>query len=107
MHQAARDGGLSGSDLAREDDEAPALGDALQEMAERLYMALAHIEVLGIGGNGEGVLLQAEKFVIHRAAVSSHLSAETMPYCGIIRALFCQFYFIRLFSSENSQRSAK
>ena len=102
MHEAARDSGLSGADLAREDDEAASLGDALEEMAERFYMALAHIEILGVRGNGEGVLLETEKFVIHRAAVQFTSSgAGTMRYKGIIRALFFQFYFIRLFSSEN------
>ena len=69
MHEAARDRGLSGADLAREDDEAASLGDAFEEMAERFYMALAHIEILGVRGNGEGILLETEKFVIHRAAV--------------------------------------
>ena len=102
MHEAARDSGLSGADLAREDDEAASLGDTLEEMAERFYMALAHIEILGVRGNGEGVLLETEKFVIHRAAVQFTSSgAGTMRYKGIIRALFFQFYFIRLFSSEN------
>ena len=87
MHEAARYRGLSGSDLAREDDEAASLGDALEEMAERFYMALAHIEILGVRGNGEGVLLETEKFVIHRAAVQFTSSgAGTMRYKGIIRA---------------------
>ena len=65
LEKAAADGGLAGADLAREQDEAAAAADAVQQVRQRLAVALAHVEIARVGGEGERLLLQAEEPHVH------------------------------------------
>ena len=53
LQKRTDDGGLAGADLAGQLDEAAGFRDAVQQMSERLRVALAHEEIARIGRDGE------------------------------------------------------
>ena len=65
FEEAAADGGLAGADLAREQHEAAAPVHAVQQVGERLAVALAHEQVARIGRDRERLVLQAEELRVH------------------------------------------
>ena len=65
LEEAAADGRLAGADLAREQHEAAAAADAVEQVRQRLAVALAHVEVARIRRERERLLLQAEEPHVH------------------------------------------
>ena len=51
LHEAAAHGGLAGADFPRQQHETAAAAHAVQQMRERLTVALAHEQVAGIGSD--------------------------------------------------------
>jgi hypothetical protein len=56
---------LAGADLAREQDEAAAAADAVEQVRQRLAVALAHVEITRVRRERERLLLQAEEAHVH------------------------------------------
>ena len=65
LEEAAADGRLAGADLAAQQDEAAAAAEAVEQVRERLAMALAHEQVARIGRDRERLLLQPEELRVH------------------------------------------
>ncbi len=65
LEEAAAHGGLAGADLAAEQHEAAAAVHAVQQVRERLAVALAHEQVARVRGDREGLVLQAEEGRVH------------------------------------------
>ncbi len=75
LQKAAADGGFAGADVAREQHKAAAraagrlvrAGHAVQQVRQRLAVALAHEQVTRVRRDGKRVLRQAEMVRVHRA----------------------------------------
>jgi hypothetical protein len=78
LDEAAAHRGLAGADLARQQDEAAAAADAVQQVGQRLAMALAHEEVARIGRDRERLLLQVEVVSVHTKG-----NAYCALHCGL------------------------
>jgi hypothetical protein len=65
LEKAAADRRLACADLAREQDEAAAAADAVEQVGERLAVALAHVEVARVRRERERLLLEAEEPRVH------------------------------------------
>ena len=68
LEEAAADGRLAGADLAREQHEAATSADAVEQVRERLAVALAHEEVARVRRERERLLPEAEEPRIHGRA---------------------------------------
>src|SRR5262249_60569579 len=66
LQERAADGGLSGSNLARQLYEASALAEAVEEMGERLDVRVAQVEVARIRRQRERPLRQPKVYGGHR-----------------------------------------
>ena len=66
LEQGTDEGRLAGAHFAGELDEAAAFLDAVDEVRERLPVPLAQVEVAGIGGDREWLLVKAEEAGVHR-----------------------------------------
>ena len=74
LQEAAADGGLAGADVAGEQHKAAAgtacvmarAGHAIQQVRQRLPVALAHEQVARVGRDRKRVLRQAEMLRVHR-----------------------------------------
>ena len=66
LEEAAAHRGLAGADLAGEQHEAAAAAHAVQQVRQRLAVALAHEEVARIRRDRERPLLQPEVTLVHR-----------------------------------------
>ena len=68
LQQAPADAGVAGPHLTRQLDEPAALPDAVEEVGERLLMALAHVEEARVRRDREGRFLQGEMGQVHRVS---------------------------------------
>ena len=71
LQEAAHDGCLAGTDLARQQHEATAAAHAIQQVRQRLAVALAHEQKTGVGGEREGLAAQAEERRVHGARIAA------------------------------------
>ncbi len=65
LQQAAGDGGFAGAHFAGQQHKAAAILQSIVEMSKGFAVALAHIEVLGIGRDGKRVFREAEELCVH------------------------------------------
>ncbi|MPM36844.1 hypothetical protein SDC9_83448 [bioreactor metagenome] len=65
LQKAAAHRGLAGADLARQQHEAAARVQPVEQMRQRLAVAVAHEQVSRVGRNGKGLVLQPEKRGVH------------------------------------------
>jgi hypothetical protein len=65
LEKAARDGGLAGADLAGEQHEAAAAAHAVQQMRQRLAVALAHEQEVGVGRERKRLASESEVRRVH------------------------------------------
>ena len=68
LQEAAADGGLAGPDLARQQHEAATSVQPIQQMGQRLAVALTHEQVMRVRRDRERRLFQAEEGRVHGAA---------------------------------------
>ena len=74
LHETAANGGFAGANVASQQHKATASAArrthrpcyAIQQMGQRLPVALAHEQVTRIGRDGKRVLVQAEVVRVHR-----------------------------------------
>jgi hypothetical protein len=71
LQQAPDECRLARPDLARQLDEAAALGDPVEKMRERVRVPRAHVEITRIRGDRERLLVESEEVGIHVAALSA------------------------------------
>ena len=96
LKEAAADGGLAGANVTCEQHKAPARtaayatvgpvgpSHAVQQVRQRLAVALAHEEVAWVRGNGERVLRQPEVLRIHSSSsipIGKGGSHHRLPNC--------------------------
>ena len=65
LEQAADQRGLAGTDFAGELNESAALGNAVEQVGQRVGMALAHVQVARVRSDGKGFFRQSEKLGVH------------------------------------------
>ncbi len=68
LEEAAHDGGLAGADLAGQQHEAAAALQPVEQVRQRLAVALAHVEEARVRRDREGFALQAEGGGVHGRA---------------------------------------
>ncbi|MNF64018.1 hypothetical protein D3C84_457390 [compost metagenome] len=66
LEQAARDGGLARAHFPRQQHEAATVLQPVVEVGEGLPVAFAHIEIFGVGRDGERGLRQTEELCVHK-----------------------------------------
>ena len=76
FEQAAANRRFSRADFAREQHESAVAADAIEQMGKRLLVALAHVEVAGVGRDGEWRFAEAEVFTVHDRAGGGPLSPD-------------------------------
>jgi len=67
IEQVPAERGLAGADLARDDHEAAPLLDAVSKMRDGLLVLIAQVEILRVGCDIEGLLIETEKRLVHRS----------------------------------------
>jgi len=85
LEQCANESRLAGADLARELNEAAAMGHPVDEMCERIGVALAQKEIARIGRDRERFLAQAEELRVHNLA--SVVSANARQVLARVRVI--------------------
>ena len=82
---------LARADLARDDDEAGVPFDAVAQIAERLLVHLARIEVVRIRAQCEGTLTKVKVFFVHGSLRQSWRWAGRWPQCRWPQCRWPQF----------------
>ena len=70
LEETATDGGLARADLARQQHEATSTAHAVEQMRQRLTVALAHVEVTRIGCDRERRLRQTKEWQVHERRIA-------------------------------------
>jgi hypothetical protein len=70
VQEGAADGGLAGADLARQQHEAAAALQPIEQVRQRLAVALAHEQEAGIGRDRERLAGQPEALGVHRGSIA-------------------------------------
>ena len=78
LKQAAHDGGLAGTDLAGDDDEAFALVQAVLEVGHRPPVAATTVEEGGIGVELEGLAAEFEECFVHRVSDQNRMPSTAV-----------------------------
>jgi hypothetical protein len=80
---------LAGADLAREQDEAAAAADAVEQVRQRLAVALAHVEITRVRRERERLLLQAEERMYMAGRIAFPAGASRLRRGGALSSAGC------------------
>ena len=90
LEEGADERGLAGADFSRELDETAGLGHTVDQMRERLAVALAHEQVAWIRRYRERLLVEAEKARIHSVFAPLERGSDSSPDISPIHGILGQ-----------------